>query len=203
MRLQPRLVGFWQPAGGERDAELGVELVHGAVGLDPRIGLRDAAHVAEVRLAPVAEAGVDACQIYRHSLPVSYTTVPMKRVLLAAVLAALFAGCGSKAAVPTGGRVTVTVSQDYGETRLAPTRGQTAADADTVLDVLSRSQFEVRASGAAVDEIDGLSGGQENGKPVDVVLVRERDRDARRRRRPQALQGRPHLVRPPRRRART
>jgi hypothetical protein len=91
----------------------------------------------------------------------------MKRVLLAAVLAALFAGCGAKAAVPTGGRVTVTVSQDFGETRLAPTRGQSAADADTVLDVLSRSQFEVRASGAAVDEIDGLSGGRENGKPVE------------------------------------
>ena len=91
----------------------------------------------------------------------------MKRVLLAAVLAALFAGCGSKAAVPTGGRVTVTVSQDFGETRLAPTRGQTAADADTVLDVLSRSQFEVRAEGAAVNEIDGLSGGLQDGKPVE------------------------------------
>ena len=87
-------------------------------------------------------------------------------VLLAAVLALLAAGCGSKAEVPTGGRVTVTVSQDFGETRLAPTRGQTAAEADKVLDVLERSQFEVRATGATVDEIDGLSGGLEDGKPV-------------------------------------
>lgn len=88
-------------------------------------------------------------------------------VLLVALLALLAAGCGSKAEVPTGGRVTVTVSQDFGETRLAPTRGQTAAEQDTVLDVLDRSQFEVRASGATVEEIDGLSGGQEDGKPVD------------------------------------
>ncbi|MDA0181961.1 DUF4430 domain-containing protein [Solirubrobacter phytolaccae] len=88
-------------------------------------------------------------------------------VLLAAVLALLAAGCGSKAEVPTGGRVTVTVSQDFGETRLAPTRGQTAAEEDTVLDVLERSQFEVRATGADVDEIDGLSGGRQDGKPVE------------------------------------
>jgi len=88
-------------------------------------------------------------------------------VLLAAVLALLAAGCGSKAEVPTGGRVTVTVSQDFGETRLAPTRGQTAADEDQVLDVLERSQFEVRASGATVDEIDGLSGGRQDGTPVE------------------------------------
>ena len=70
----------------------------------------------------------------------------MKRALpyFAAALAVFAAGCGSKAEVPTGGRVTVTVSQDFGETRLAPTRGQTAEEADTVLNVLSRSQFEVR-----------------------------------------------------------
>ena len=91
----------------------------------------------------------------------------MKRVILAAVLAAFAAGCGSKAEVPTGGRVSVTVSQDFGETRLAPTRSQTAADRDTVAGVLDRAQFEVRASGAAVDEIDGLSGGLQDGKPVE------------------------------------
>jgi hypothetical protein len=87
-------------------------------------------------------------------------------VLLAALLALLAAGCGSKAEVPTGGRVTVTVSHDFGETRLAPTRGQNAAEDDTVLDVLERSQFEVRANGATVEEIDGLSAGRQDGKPV-------------------------------------
>jgi hypothetical protein len=93
----------------------------------------------------------------------------MKRALLsvAAALAALTAGCGSKAEVPTGGRVSVTVSQDFGETRLAPTSSQDAAEQDTVLSVLDRMQFEVRATGAAVDEIDGLSGGREGGKPVE------------------------------------
>ena len=101
------------------------------------------------------------------ALRVSYTSLPMKRVILAAVLAAFAAGCGSKAEVPTGGRVSVTVSQDFGEIRLAPTRGLTAAGSDTVLDVLSGLQFEVRATGPVVDEIDGLSGGLQDGKPVE------------------------------------
>jgi hypothetical protein len=87
-------------------------------------------------------------------------------ILLAALLALLAAGCGTKAEVPTGGRVQVTVSQNFGETRLAPTRGQNAGEQDNVLDILERSQFEVRANGADVEEIDGLSGGQEDGKPV-------------------------------------
>lgn len=97
----------------------------------------------------------------------SYTTLPMKRVLLVALLATVVTGCGRKAEVPTGGRVSVTVSQDFGETHLAPTSSQTASAEDTVLDMLSGAQFEVRATGAAVEEIDGLSAGEQNGKPVE------------------------------------
>jgi hypothetical protein len=91
----------------------------------------------------------------------------MRRLILAAAVAALATGCGSKAEVPTGGRVTVTVSQDFGKSLLAPTRSQTAGEPDTVLDMLERSQFEVRADGGAVEEIDGLSAGREDGKPVE------------------------------------
>lgn len=101
------------------------------------------------------------------ALRVSYTSLSMKRVMLVAALAILFAGCGRKAPVDTGGRVSVTVSQDFGETRLAPTSAQTAAEEHTVLDVLSGARFEVRAKGAAVEEIDGLSGGEQDGKPVE------------------------------------
>ena len=63
---QPRRVGLGEPVDGERDADLRVQLVDGAVGLDARIGLRDAAHVAEVGLAVVAQAGVDAGEVDGH-----------------------------------------------------------------------------------------------------------------------------------------
>ena len=52
-------------ADGERDPELRVELVHRAVGGDPRVELRGARAVAEARLAAVAPARVDAGQADR------------------------------------------------------------------------------------------------------------------------------------------
>ena len=64
---QPLRVAVGQPAARERDAELRVELVDGAVGLDPRVRLRHPAHVAEVGLAAVAEAGVDAREVDGHA----------------------------------------------------------------------------------------------------------------------------------------
>ena len=48
------------------DAELRVELVDRAVGLDPRVRLGHAPHVAEVGLPAVAEPRVDAREIDRH-----------------------------------------------------------------------------------------------------------------------------------------
>jgi len=65
--LQPLAVALGQ-LGVEGHAEVGVELVDSAVGLDPRVRLRDPAHVAQMGLAAVAETGVDACEIYRHAL---------------------------------------------------------------------------------------------------------------------------------------
>ena len=50
----------------ERDSDLRVALIHRPVRLDPRVSLGDAAHVPEVRLARIAEAGVDARQVDRH-----------------------------------------------------------------------------------------------------------------------------------------
>jgi hypothetical protein len=87
----------------------------------------------------------------------------MKRalLLLAVVVAA---GCG-KADVPTGGPVTVTVSQDFGSARLAPDKKTTAAKHETVMGLLEKN-FEVDASGGSVQEIGGVSGGRDSGKPV-------------------------------------
>jgi hypothetical protein len=64
---QPLGVAVGQPAARERDAELRVELVDRAVGLDPGVRLGHPAHVAEVGLAAVAEAGVDAREVDGHS----------------------------------------------------------------------------------------------------------------------------------------
>jgi hypothetical protein len=88
----------------------------------------------------------------------------VKRALLLFIVAAV-AGCG-KADVPTGGPVTVTVSQDFGAERLAPAQRETAEKSETVLGLLQRTSLEVKATGSSVEEILGVSGGLQDGKPV-------------------------------------
>ena len=75
---QPLGVLRGQVGQRERDAELRVELVDGAVGLDPRVGLGHPAHVPEVRLAVVAQAGVDAREVDGHGLRLTVTSRPVK-----------------------------------------------------------------------------------------------------------------------------
>jgi len=77
------------------------------------------------------------------------------------LLALLAAGCGGA----SSGNVTVSVSRDFGETRVAPTEQATANSDDTVLQLLQRD-FTVRTGGGAVQEIEGLSGGEANGRKV-------------------------------------
>jgi hypothetical protein len=64
---QPLRIAIGEPPARERHAELRVELVDRPVGLDPRVGLGDPAHVAEVGLAAVAKAGVDAGEVDGHA----------------------------------------------------------------------------------------------------------------------------------------
>jgi hypothetical protein len=91
----------------------------------------------------------------------------MKRLALLFV-ALLLAGCGFGAGEKSGGSVTVTVSTDFGERRLAPTSHETAREGETVMRLLQRS-FDVttRFGGNFVQEIDGVSGGREDGRRVD------------------------------------
>jgi hypothetical protein len=76
------------------------------------------------------------------------------------VLAA--AACGAS----SDSGVTLTVSRDFGETHLQPTKDATAGDG-TVLQLL-RKDFDVRTGlGASVQEIDGLSNGRSQGRRAD------------------------------------
>jgi len=92
----------------------------------------------------------------------------MKRAAVL-LLAALFAGCGfGPAEVQSGGSVTVTVSQDFGVRRMAPTSTQQAREGETVMRLLQRSfDVKTRFGGNFVQEIDGVSGGREEGRRVD------------------------------------
>ena len=92
----------------------------------------------------------------------------MKRLGLLALLLVV-AGCGfGPADKQSGGSVTVTVSQDFGRDRLAPTSRQTARKGETVMRLLQRS-FDVttRFGGNFVQEIDGVAGGRADGRRVD------------------------------------
>jgi hypothetical protein len=90
----------------------------------------------------------------------------MKRL---AVLALLFAGCGfGPAEVQSGGPVTMTVSQDFGATEVAPVTTADVREGETVMRLLQRTlDVETRFGGNFVQEIDGVAGGEADGKPVD------------------------------------
>ena len=64
--------------------------------------------------------------------------------------------------------MTVTVSQDFGGTRLAPPSRRQAREGETVMRLLQRSfDVKTRFGGNFVQEIDGVSGGREAGRRVD------------------------------------
>jgi hypothetical protein len=92
----------------------------------------------------------------------------MKRLSVLLLAALILAGCGFGAGKKSGGSVTVTVSQDFGERQLAPTRRETAREGETVMRLLQRSfDVQTRFGGNFVQEIDGVSGGREDGQRVD------------------------------------
>jgi hypothetical protein len=91
----------------------------------------------------------------------------MKR--LAALLSALavLAGCGFGEGGTTGD-VTLTVTRDFGGEQLGEGVQKGAKEGDTVMRLLQR-KYDVgtRYGGGFVQDIDGVAGGRENGRPVD------------------------------------
>jgi hypothetical protein len=91
----------------------------------------------------------------------------MKR-LCVLLLALVASGCGLGDGGPSGGKVSVTVSRDFGRSAMAPTRSESATKDETVMRLLQRNfTVKTRYGGGFVQEIDGVSGGAAKGRKVD------------------------------------
>ena len=86
----------------------------------------------------------------------------MRISLLLCLVALLAVGCGGSSDTA----VTLTVSRDFGEKDIQPQKSATAGSG-TVLDLLQQKKYTVRSAGGAVQEIDGLSNGQSQGRRAD------------------------------------
>lgn len=90
--------------------------------------------------------------------------------LLAAGAAAL-GGCGMGAGSTPNAPVALTVTRDFGATSLLERPDAKVAGADTVMRVLLRNaKVTTRYGGQFVQSIDGVSGGQRNGRRVDWFI---------------------------------
>ncbi len=90
------------------------------------------------------------------------------RRLVVVVVALVAAGCGFGSGSPSGGTVTIRVTQDFGHSELAPARREGARDGETVMRLLQRHfTVQTKYGGGFVQEIDGVSGGRAKGRQVD------------------------------------
>lgn len=90
------------------------------------------------------------------------------RVVLAAGLAVLFAGCGVGAGDDVGG-VSLVVTRDFGRADLKGSpAGVAAPGGETAMRALQRSfDVKTRYGGGFVQSIDGVAGGRRGGRPFD------------------------------------
>jgi len=89
---------------------------------------------------------------------------------LALLLAAGLAGCGLGAGAG-GTEARVLVTRDFGARQLEARIAQDLPSSETAMRFLQRSfDVKTRYGGGFVQSIDGLSGGRENGRPVDWFI---------------------------------
>jgi len=87
--------------------------------------------------------------------------------LIAVLTALALAGCGLGAG-PAPTAVNLTVTRDFGETAVRSFTAPQVKGQETVMSLLMRNAtVSTRYGGGFVQSIDGLSGGQEGGQPVD------------------------------------
>jgi hypothetical protein len=84
------------------------------------------------------------------------------------LVAALAAGCGIGAGEDQQGGATLTVTRDFGARALGEDSADPIPGGETVMRMLQRDfDVETRYGGGFVQEINGVAGGRENGRPVD------------------------------------
>ena len=92
-------------------------------------------------------------------------------IRLAALLVALLAfasGCGLGAGESEGGGATLTVTRDFGVRQVGTGAADPIPGGETVMRMLQRDfEVETRYGGGFVQQINGIAGGREEGRPVD------------------------------------
>ncbi len=95
----------------------------------------------------------------------------MRRAALIAlllVLGLLAGGCGLGAGESEDGAATITVTRDFGTREVGTGTADPIPGGETVMRMLQRGfEVETRYGGGFVQEINGIAGGRENGRPVD------------------------------------
>jgi hypothetical protein len=92
-----------------------------------------------------------------------------RAALLPLLLVALVAaGCGLGAGESQEGGATLTVTRDFGVREIGTDSADPIPGGETVMRMLQREfEVETRYGGGFVQEINGVAGGRENGRPVD------------------------------------
>ncbi len=94
----------------------------------------------------------------------------MRRLALLALLllAALAAGCGLGAGESEEGGATLIVTRDFGTREVGTGSADPIPGGETVMRMLQRDfEVETRYGGGFVQQINGIAGGREGGRPVD------------------------------------
>jgi hypothetical protein len=92
----------------------------------------------------------------------------MRRAALLILLALAAAGCGLGAGEGQEGGATLTVTRDFGTRDVGSGKADPIPGGETVMRMLQRDfEVETRYGGGFVQQINGIAGGREDGRPVD------------------------------------
>jgi hypothetical protein len=92
----------------------------------------------------------------------------MRRAALLILLALAAAGCGLGAGEGQEGGATLTVTRDFGTRDVGSGEADPIPGGETVMRMLQRDfEVETRYGGGFVQQINGIAGGREDGRPVD------------------------------------
>ena len=96
------------------------------------------------------------------------TPLPARAAIAAVLLTATLAGCGFGAGPTSEGKAILTVTRDYGSVPLVSASEEGPASSETVIRFLDReASITTRYGGGFVQSIDGLAGGEREGRRFD------------------------------------